>query len=127
LDRIDIHLEIPALKTAELLHSSPGEPSRVIRERAEGARNRQLARLRQKGVFTNTQMSHKQLERLCPLTAEGESLLKQAIEELGLSARAHDKIIKVARTVSDLAGEDDIRPEHLAEAISYRTLDRMNY
>jgi magnesium chelatase family protein len=127
LDRIDLHLEIPALKTTELLHSSLGETSKVIRERTEAARSRQLARLRKEGVFTNTQMSHKQLKRLCPLTAEGERLLKQAVDELGLSARAHDKIIKVARTISDLAGADDIRPEHLAEAISYRTLDRMNY
>jgi magnesium chelatase family protein len=127
LDRIDIHLEIPALKTNELLHSVPGETSSAIRTRVESARERQITRLKTEGVFANAQMTHKQLKRLCHLTAEGERLLKQAVDELGLSARAYDKIRKVARTIGDLAGSDELRPEHLAEAISYRALDKTTF
>jgi magnesium chelatase family protein len=126
LDRIDIHLEVPALKTAELLHAPAGETSEMIRERVEAARQKQLFRLKAEGTFANAQMTHKQLKRLCPLTSEGERLLKQAVDELGFSARAYDKIRKVARTISDLSGHDDIRPEHLAEAIGYRCLDKTN-
>jgi magnesium chelatase family protein len=124
LDRIDIHLEIPALKTAELMSTPPGEPSKAIRERIEAARHRQFARLRPEGVFANAQMSHKQTRKFCPLNKKESELLKIAMTELALSARAYDKILKISRTIADLAGCDNIQTEHLSEAMQYRSLDK---
>lgn len=124
LDRIDLHLEMPSLKTADLIHAAPAEPSDTIRGRVIIARQRQLERFSKEGIFANTCMSHRQIKIYCSVDKEGRKLLQDAIEGLGLSARAHDKILKVARTISDLAGTDSIRPEHLAEAISYRYLDK---
>ena len=88
------------------------------------ARETQTKRFANKGGFTNARMTHKQVEKFCPLDSASEMMLKQAMTEFGLSARAHDKICKVARTIADLSGVEGISPEHIAEAISYRKLDR---
>ena len=124
LDRVDIHLQVPALKTRELLTYLPTESSLDIKKRTVAARA--FSHQRFKGsVHTNAQMTSSQLKEFCSLSVEGKELLKKAIEMLGLSARAYDKILKTARTIADLGGCDDIQTVHVAEAISYRTLDRM--
>jgi len=124
LDRIDIHLDVPAVKVQELRGTEPGEPSARIRERVAAARKLQLARFARERIFCNAQMSSRQVGRYCQLSNEGAQLLERAMLRLALSARAHDRILKVARTIADLAGSDSIEPQHAAEAIQYRTLDR---
>jgi magnesium chelatase family protein len=128
LDRIDIHIEVPALKYEELARKELGEPSAAIRERVNKARALQLARFktlkRKKPIFCNGQMETKEIKKFCEISEECAKLLKQAIDHFGLSARAYDRILKVARTIADLEGSGDIRPVHIAEAIQYRSLDR---
>lgn len=125
LDRIDIHVEVPAVKIEELAAKSDGERSEAIRERVEAARERQHRRFEEEHqIYANTHMGSKALRRYCPLSADSEELLTSAINRLGLSARAYDRIIKVARTIADIAGTDQIQTPHLAEAIQYRSLDR---
>ena len=125
LDRIDLHLEVPALQHAELLSAEPGECSATIRTRVEKARELQGGRLgRGTGLFHNAQMGPRELRKFVPLDAEAKALLSHAMTDLGLSARALDRILKVARTIADLAGSESVEPDHLAEAIQYRTLDR---
>lgn len=124
LDRIDIHIEVPSIKYKELVSKDTPEPSSAIRERVEKARTLQLKRFKEDGIFANSHMSHKQIKKYCALTEEGQKLLKAAIEELGFSARAFDKILKVGRTIADLSNSQDILPDHIAEAIQYRSLDR---
>ncbi len=124
LDRIDLHIEVPPLRYREITTESQGEPSDVVRTRVKGARAIQQERFRRTQTFCNAQMSAKQLRRYCPVGPDGQRLLETALERLGLSARAHDRILKVARTIADLEGHETIRTDHLAEAIQYRTLDR---
>jgi len=125
LDRIDIHLEVPALGPIELTSTAqPTENSAAIRQRTVKARDIQLERFDNNGIFANAQMDPKQIKHFCRLSSEAHQLLCKAIQELGFSARAYDKILKVSRTISDLAGSPDILPEHIAEAIQYRCLDR---
>lgn len=124
LDRIDIHLEVPALKPMELLEYNKAESSFEIKKRTACARQVQQERFKGSGIFANAQMAHKQIGEFCVLTKESETLLKTAIEELKLSARAHDKILKVSRTIADLEEQSEIQPHHIAEAIQYRSLDR---
>jgi len=124
LDRIDIHIEVPALTFDELRSKSVGEPSSKIRERVTEARRRQLERYKDVGIYSNAQLSGKLLEKYCELDSTAEDLLRTAIEQFGFSARAYTRIVKVARTIADLEGSDRIRPEHVGEAIQYRTLDR---
>src|SRR5215211_2807747 len=126
LDRIDIHIDVPAVKFRELAGDSGPEPeaSVGIRERVTLARERQLKRFAGEGIFSNAQMSPRLIRRHCHLDAEGERLLEQAMTRQGLSARAYDRILKVSRTIADLEGSDDIRPAHVAEAVGYRSLDR---
>ncbi len=125
LDRIDIHIEVPAVKVAELSQKKPGEPSTSIRERVIQAREIQLQRFtKQKNIFSNANMESKDIREYCKIDLAGEELLKMAMTKLGLSARAYDRILKVSRTIADLAGSADIRTEHLSEAIQYRSLDR---
>ncbi len=124
LDRFDIHCEVPAVKFSDLSAKAPGEPSSRIRERVVAARERQRARFSGSRTFCNAQMSSKQLREHCKLQPEVEELLKMAMNELSFSARAHDRILKVARTIADLAGAQEIETAHISEAIQYRTLDR---
>ena len=126
LDRIDIHVDVPAVRFKELAgaHATKGESSERIRQRVVGARERQRLRLRVDGLFSNAQMSPRQLRQYCPLDAEGERMLETAMTRLGLSARAYDRILKVARTIADLEGAEEIGAAHLAEAVGYRSLDR---
>ena len=123
LDRIDIHLDVPAVPYRELRGQSDGTPSAAIREEVLRARDRQAARFGHRRL-TNARMSHRQVKKFCALDGAGESLLKQAMQEMGLSARAHDKVLRVARTIADLESAADITATHLAEAVQYRRLDR---
>ncbi|MDO8630383.1 MAG: YifB family Mg chelatase-like AAA ATPase [Phycisphaerales bacterium] len=124
IDRIDIHIEVPAIPFSELRSRRDGTPSSAIREQVETARVRQRSRFGGDSTIVNGRMSSKLLRRHCPLDETGESVLRQAMNELALSARAHDKVLRVARTIADLAGVESIASEHLLEAIHYRRLDR---
>ena len=125
LDRIDIQIEVPAVKYKELRSNGDVEPSATVRERVVEARKIQVARYAgEKMVYANAQMPPKLIRKHCQISAEGEKLLETAIQRMGLSARAHDRILKVARTIADLEGLEEIAPKHLGEAIQYRTLDR---
>jgi magnesium chelatase family protein len=124
LDRIDLQVELPALEAGEFQTVSQGDGSAAIRARVVAARERQRARLGVNGPALNTQMSPRQLRRLCPLAPEAARLLGAAMSRLGLSARGHDRALRVARTIADLAGADTLRAEHCAEAVQYRSLDR---
>ena len=124
LDRIDIHLEVPSLRYKELSGKSRGESSEVIKERVNRAREIQKDRYKGLNAFCNAHLSSKDLEQFCRMDKEGSELLKLAILELGLSARGYDKVLKIARTIADLAGTETISAEHISEAINYRSLDR---
>jgi magnesium chelatase family protein len=125
LDRIDLHVEVTPVSFNELSSQKTSEPSSAVRERVLKARELQDKRFEgHPGVYNNAQMSSKQLKEICVINTIGQNLLKTAMDRLNLSARAYDRILKVSRTIADLAGSEDIRPEHLAEAIQYRSLDR---
>lgn len=125
LDRIDIHIEVTPVAFDELSGSTTSEKSLAVRERVVQAREKQEVRFKdKKGVYSNAQMGSKQLREICQPDKAGIQLLKTAMDKLGLSARAYDRILKVARTIADLAGTDDILNDHLAEAIQFRSLDR---
>jgi len=124
LDRIDLQVEMPALSYDEMNFAAAGESSQQIRIRVEQARCRQIARFNKTSTRNNANMTHKEVERFCQLSAEGHQLLRQALETLRLSGRAHDSILKVARTIADLAGAEKLEVAHLAEAVNYRSLDR---
>ena len=125
LDRIDLHVEVTPVSFTELSNKTKGENSSSIRERVIKAREIQTLRYKETpGTYANAQMSSKQLAENCSITQAGEALLKKAMEKLNLSARAFDRILKVSRTIADLSSCTDIKVEHLAEAIQYRSLDR---
>jgi magnesium chelatase family protein len=124
LDRIDLHVELPALDPEHLQEAFAGDSSAEIRARVAQARARQGQRHRDTGVSTNAALGPRQLRKISVLPREGERLLATAMTRLGLSARGHDRVVKVARTIADLEGTDAVRVEHLAEAIQYRGLDR---
>ncbi|MDD2927797.1 MAG: YifB family Mg chelatase-like AAA ATPase [Candidatus Omnitrophica bacterium] len=124
LDRIDIQIEVPAARYQELSENLPAEGSTQIKERVDKVRSIQRQRLKDEGIFYNSRMNHKQIRKFCILGEEENRLLKMAMNELNFSARAYDKILKVSRTIADLAGCTDIEAEHLSEAIQYRSLDR---
>ncbi len=124
LDRIDLHIEAPALTITELRSDRAGESSHTMRERVEEARQIQLARFRGTKLTANARMPASQLKKYCALDSTLGDLLQQAMEQLSLSARAYDRILKVARTIADLAGAERIGQPHLLEAIQYRSLDR---
>jgi len=124
LDRIDLHVELPALAPDDVRGPVTSDVTEAIRVRVAAARERQRERLRTPGLRVNSAMNARQVRRYCVVPADAERLLAAAITRLGLSARGHDRVLKVARTIADLAGADTLRAEHCAEAIQYRGLDR---
>ena len=126
LDRIDIHIDVPAVNYRELRAAATPEGSAQIRERVTKAREVQLLRFAgaKERIYCNAQMAPRQIRQYCELSPDCERLLERAMTQQGLTARAHDRILKVARTVSDLESGSPIQPKHIAEAIQYRTLDR---
>jgi magnesium chelatase family protein len=124
LDRIDIHIELPSIKYKELADTKEAESSAIIKARVEKALAIQRERFKTEGIFYNAQMNTRLIKKYCGLDSEAKELLRMAMTELGLSARAYDKVLKVSRTIADLAESEDIKTEHLSEAIQYRSLDR---
>jgi magnesium chelatase family protein len=124
LDRIDIHIEVPAVPFKELSSGQPGTTSSSMREQVIAARAIQRPRFEGTRTRRNAQMTTRLIRKHCVLDEECQGLLKASVNELGLSARAHDKILRLARTIADLAASDTIRPDHISEAINYRMLDR---
>lgn len=126
MDRIDIQLLCKTVETTALLRGAKAEPSAAIAQRVLQAREVQRQRFAGTSIFTNSEMDSRQMERFCPLSEDCKQLLEKVIDRLGLSARAYTRIVKIARTIADLEGSRDIQPVHLAEAASYRFLDRRN-
>ena len=124
VDRIDLHIQVPAVKYKELAQDDKAEDSAVLRERILAARRIQCQRLEPFRIYCNAQMTPRTLRRFCKLDSECEKQMENAITRLGLSARAYDRILRVSRTMADLEGQDKIQARHVAEAIQYRTLDR---
>ncbi len=124
MDRIDIHVEVPAVAFRDLTAAAQGERSASIRRRVTLARGIQQARFRRARIHSNAQMSSRQIKAYCAVDQESAALLETAIEKLGLSARAYNRVLKIARTIADLAGQTQIQADHIAEAIQYRHLDR---
>lgn len=124
LDRVDIHIEVPRLKRDELLTPADGEPSRAARERVRRARELQAARFAGRDIFCNAHMRPREIKAFCPLTDDVRAFLSRAIDQLGLSARAFDRVVKLSRTIADLDPSENISLPHVAEAIQYRGLDR---
>jgi magnesium chelatase family protein len=124
LDRIDIHIDMPAVRFQELRQDAGGETSDAIRARVIKTRERQLERYQGEKIYCNAQMSSRQIRKYCNIAPDSERLLESAMSRLGLSARAHDRILKVSRTIADMDGVEDISTAHISEAIQYRSLDR---
>jgi magnesium chelatase family protein len=124
LDRIDLHIEVPAVRYEDLQSTRPAENSIAVRERVMEARERQLDRYAGDGIYSNSLIRPKHIKKYCKLDSAGENLLAGAVRQLGLSARAYHRILKVARTIADLDHQQNIASNHLLEAIQYRSLDR---
>ena len=124
LDRIDLHIEVPSVKYRALTDREEGESSAAIRQRVLLARHRQMRRFENHGIQVNARMTEKQIRAYCQIDEESHRLMEMAIEKLGLSARAMNRILKVARTIADLEDSPSIQSSHIAEAIQYRSLDR---
>jgi magnesium chelatase family protein len=128
LDRIDLHVEVTPVSFDEMTANRKSESSAQIRERVLRAREIQTQRFgNQKSIYSNAMMPAQMVKDICVISASGKALLKTAMEKLGLSARAYDRILRVARTIADLSGTEQIQLEHLAEAIQYRSLDRESW
>ena len=130
LDRIDIHVQVTPVSFDVISSKKPSECSKIIRERVEKAREIQLKRFREKNIsniYTNAMMNSNMVKYICKISEEATSMLKNAIEKLGLSSRAYSKILKVSRTIADLENSEDIKDYHIAEAIRYRSLDRNSF
>lgn len=124
LDRIDLHIEVPSVPYQELAARQDGTSSASMRTQVEQARAVQRTRFGGEGQRLNSRMTSRQLRKFCVLDVESQALMQTAMESLGLSARAHDRILRVSRTIADLEGAADIKAPHLTEAIGYRSLDR---
>lgn len=124
LDRIDIHIEVQPVKYSDLSNKNPSESSSKIKERVNRARYLQIERYKKDNIHSNAQLNSTLLNKYCALTDDCKRLLENAFNKLGLSARAHDRILKLARTIADLEESNEIKIKHLAEAIQYRSLDR---
>jgi len=124
LDRIDIHIEVEPVKYQDLSSDFSEEDSSIIKQRVNNARNIQNKRYKENNIHSNSMLTPFLIKKYCKLDNESNEILKLAFEKLSLSARAHDRILKVARTIADLENEDSILPKHITEAISYRSLDR---
>ncbi len=124
LDRIDIHIEVKSVKFDELSSNQLEESSEKINERVNKAREIQLKRYKNDGIFSNSELTPELIKKYCKLDDDGKNILKNAFETLGFSARAHDRVLKLARTIADLEGKESITSNHIAEAILYRNLDR---
>jgi magnesium chelatase family protein len=124
LDRIDIHVEVPRLSPDELEQFAPSEPSDAVRGRVCAARERQSERFTGSGIVCNADMTAGAIREFCRLDESVASLLRAAVDQFGLSARAYDRILKVSRTIADLEGADGLMVHHVAEAVQYRSLDR---
>ncbi len=124
LDRIDIHVEVPAVPYKELSKDFCGEPSKNIRESIQKARKIQVERFKKDNIYSNAKMRSKHIKKYCGLKQDAQNILETAMHKLGLSARAYTRILKVSRTIADLAESEHINAEHISEAIQYRTLDR---
>ncbi|MFH1227606.1 MAG: ATP-binding protein [Planctomycetota bacterium] len=127
LDRIDIHIEVPAIAYRDLANKQEGTSSSGMKDSVVRARLTQAKRFKNDGITANSRMSAKLIKKYCQLDEESEALIKQAIDELGLSARAYSRIIKVARTIADMDNSIDIQVQHISEAIQYRSLDRSRF
>ena len=124
MDRIDIHIEVPAVKYRDLASRDAGEPSKEIKKRVNRGRKVQLDRFEGMKIYCNAQMTNRHIKKFCQIDEASQKLLEMAIDKFGLSARAYTRILKVARTIADLEGQENIEPAHLSEAIQYRSLDR---
>jgi len=124
LDRIDIHIEVPSIAYRDLANKLEGTSSAEMRKQVIETRNIQTQRFENEKIMTNSRMNNRQIKKYCKLDESSESLLKQAIDELGLSARAYTRILKVARTIADIENSIEIQVQHISEAIQYRSLDR---
>ena len=124
LDRIDLHIEVSGVKYTKLQSNKKEEKSKIIRKRVNKARKIQIERYKDYGIYSNSELTPKLIEKFCKLNIECKQILEMAFENLGLSARAYSRILKVARTIADLEENEEIEKRHLAEAIQYRSLDR---
>ncbi|MBQ7248493.1 MAG: ATP-binding protein [Deltaproteobacteria bacterium] len=124
LDRIDLQVEVPRVPHSDLASESEGETSAAVRARVAAARSLQQERMAECGVHCNARMQARHIRRFCPLSEDGKALLERVTDKLGLSARSYTRIIKVARTIADLEGAENILQHHIAEAVQYRSLDR---
>jgi magnesium chelatase family protein len=124
LDRIDIHVEVPAVSYQDLRKDASAEPSERIRSRVDAARSIQRERFSKAKIYCNAQMGTRHIKKYCALDSASAALLEKAIDKLGLSARAYNRVLKIARTIADLEGASEIGSSHIAESIQYRSLDR---